>query len=98
VMIPFMSIPTIYTSPVAKQLSGGDLSPFIGFPVAALLYLYLARTIDVASEARVAQEQHSLLEAEAMAHEEIGEEEAFDVGARVVDEFEAAHVERHPSA
>jgi NCS1 family nucleobase:cation symporter-1 len=98
VMIPFMSIPTIYTSPVAKSLSGGDLSPFIGFPVAAILYMVLARTIDVASEARIALEQHELLEAEAMAHEEIGEEDAVEVGARVVDEYEAGRVERHPSA
>ena len=97
VMIPFMSIPTVYTSPVAKQLSGGDISPFIGFPVAALLYLWLARSIDVASEAKVAAEQHSLLEAEALKHEEIGEEPAFDVGARVVDELEDDTVERHPS-
>jgi nucleobase:cation symporter-1, NCS1 family len=97
VMIPFMSIPTIYTSPIAKQLSGGDLSPFIGFPVAALLYLWLARDIDVAAEAKIAAEQHDLLEAEALKHEEIGEEPAFDVGARVSDEFEGTTVERHPS-
>ncbi len=98
VMIPFMSIPTIYTSPVAKSLSGGDLSPFIGFPVAAVLYLLLARDIDVAGETRIALEQHALLESEALAHEEIGEEESFDVGARVADEFEAAHLQRHPPA
>ncbi|HTX10485.1 MAG TPA: cytosine permease [Solirubrobacteraceae bacterium] len=96
VMIPFMSIPTIYTSPIAKQLSGGDLSPFIGFPVAALAYLWLARDIDVAAETKIALEQHSLLEAEALKHEEIGEEPAFDVGARVADEFEDGTVERHP--
>ncbi|MBV9466296.1 MAG: hypothetical protein JO169_09275 [Solirubrobacterales bacterium] len=98
VMIPFMSIPTIYTSPVAKSLSGGDLSPFIGFPVAAILYLVLARDIDVAAETRIAVEQHALLEAEALAHEEIGEAQSFDVGARVSDEFEASRVERHPGA
>ena len=97
VMIPFMSITTIYISPVAKQLSGGDISPFIGFPVAALTYLWLARNIDVAAEAKVAAEQHSLLESEALKHEEIGEEPAFDVGARVADEFEDDTVERHPS-
>ena len=38
----------------------------------------------------MAEEQKDLLEREAMAHEEIGEEELpFDVGARVSDEFEA---------
>jgi NCS1 family nucleobase:cation symporter-1 len=97
VMIPFMSIPTIYTSPVAKQLSGGDISPFIGFPVAALLYLWLARDVDVAAEAKVAADQHSLLESEALGHEEIGEEPAFDVGARVVDDYADDAVQRHPS-
>jgi len=97
VMIPFMSIGTIYTSPVAKQLSGGDISPFIGFPVAAFVYLWLARSIDVDAEARVAVEQHALLESEALQHQEIGEEPAFDVGARVVDELEDDTVHRHPS-
>jgi hypothetical protein len=55
-----------------------------------------SRSIDVATEARVAAEQKDLLEAEAVAHEEIGEEPALDVGARVADEYEAANVERHP--
>jgi purine-cytosine permease-like protein len=96
-MIPFMST-TIYEGPVAKSLSGGDISPFIGFPVAALVYMWLARSVDVASEARIAAEQHALLEAEALKHEEIGEEDAFDVGARVSDEYEADRVERHPTA
>ena len=96
-MIPFMST-TIYEGPIAKHLSGGDISPFIGFPIAAGLYYLFSRSIDVASEARVAADQKDLLEAEAMAHEEIGEEPAFDVGARVSDEFEAARVERHPGA
>ena len=64
--------------------------------MAALLYLYLARDIDVASETKIAAEQHALLESEALKHEEIGEEPAFDVGARVADEFEDGTVERHP--
>src|SRR6185437_12724739 len=93
-MIPFMST-TIYEGPIAKHLSGGDISPFIGFPIAAGLYYLFSRSIDVASEARVAADQKDLLEAEAMAHEEIGEEPAFDVGARVSDEYEGARVERH---
>ena len=94
-MIPFMST-TIYEGPIAKHLSGGDISPFIGFPIAAGLYYLFSRSIDVAAEAKVAAEQKDLLEAEAMAHEEIGEEPAFDVGARVSDEFEGDRVERHP--
>jgi nucleobase:cation symporter-1, NCS1 family len=94
-MIPFMST-TIYEGPIAKHLSGGDISPFIGFPIAAGLYYLFSRSIDVASEARIAAEQKDLLESEAMAHEQMGEEPAFDVGARVSDEFEGGRVERHP--
>jgi NCS1 nucleoside transporter family len=95
-MIPFMNT-TIYEGPVAKSLSGGDISPFIGFPIAAGLYYLFSRSIDVAHEARVADEQKELLEAEATAHEEIGEEPAFDVGARVADELEpSGEVRRHP--
>jgi NCS1 family nucleobase:cation symporter-1 len=106
VMIPFMST-TIYEGPVAKSLSGGDISPFIGFPVAAILYYFLSRDIDVAREMEIADEQEALLEAEARAHEELGtiEEEDLldDVGARVADGLEpipgdGVGVERHPSA
>jgi nucleobase:cation symporter-1, NCS1 family len=90
VMIPFFST-TIYEGPVAKQLSGGDISPFIGFPVAALLYLWLCRGLDVEAETKIANEQRALLEAEARAHVELGalaaEDLLEDVGARVPDEL-----------
>lgn len=99
VMIPFMNT-TIWEGWVAKSLSGGDISPFIGFPVAAILYLLLARDIDVAAETKIAQEQQALLEAEALAHEETGtveDEEALDVGARLTDELPGdVGIERHP--
>jgi NCS1 family nucleobase:cation symporter-1 len=89
-MIPFFST-TIYEGPVAKSLSGGDISPFIGFPVAAILYLWLCRDIDVAAETKIADEQRALLEAEARAHVELGglaaEDLLDDVGARVPDEL-----------
>ncbi|HLH64405.1 MAG TPA: cytosine permease [Solirubrobacteraceae bacterium] len=107
VMIPFMST-TIWEGPVAKSLSGGDISPFVGFPVAAVLYYLLSRGIDVATEYRIAEEQEPLLEAEAIAHAELGSREERDllddVGARVADELELLGgegqigVERHPSA
>lgn len=108
VMIPFMNTTNIWEGPVAKSLSGGDLSPFIGFPVAAILYYLISRDIDVAHEFRIADEQEPLLEAEARAHEELGtaEEKGLldDVGAHVADELETlpgggdVAVERHPSA
>jgi nucleobase:cation symporter-1, NCS1 family len=56
VMIPFFST-TIYTGSVAKSLDGGDIAPFIGFPVAAVIYYFLARNIDVRSEAELARRQ-----------------------------------------
>jgi purine-cytosine permease-like protein len=104
-MIPFMST-TIWEGPVAKSLSGGDISPFVGFPIAAILYYLFSRDLDVASEFRVADEQEPLLEAEALAHQEVGagdEQLLGEVGARVADEIESVPgdgitVERHPSA
>ncbi len=90
VMIPFFST-TIYEGPVAHSLDGGDISPFIGFPVAAIVYYLISRNIDVAHEAQVAQEQSALLEAEAHAQVAVGtgasEDLLDDVGARVT-EFE----------
>jgi NCS1 family nucleobase:cation symporter-1 len=105
VMIPFFST-TIYEGPVAKSLSGGDISPFIGFPVAALSYYLLSRNIDVAAETAVADSQRELLEAEADQQVALGtiEEEDLldDVGARVADGLEptgdGVAIERHPSA
>jgi hypothetical protein len=90
VMIPFFST-TILEGPVAKSLDGGDISPFIGFPVAAILYLWLCRDLDVEAENKIADEQRALLEAEARAHVELGglsaEDLLDDVGARVPDEL-----------
>jgi NCS1 nucleoside transporter family len=55
-MAPFMST-TLYTGFVAKDLGGGDISPFIGFPVAAILYWVFCRNLDVQAEKRVAEQQ-----------------------------------------
>jgi nucleobase:cation symporter-1, NCS1 family len=55
-MAPFMST-TLYTGFVAKDLGGADISPFIGFPVAAILYWIFCRNLDVEAEKRVAEEQ-----------------------------------------
>jgi hypothetical protein len=97
VMIPFMST-TIYEGPVAKSLSGGDISPFIGFPVAAIVYYLASRDVDVdvdvEAEFAVADAQRELLEQEALAQEALAqealgtrEEEDLldDIGARVAD-------------
>lgn len=67
VMIPFFST-TIYTGPVASAIGGGDLSPFIGFPVSAVLYYLLCRDLDVEAEARLATRENEELEQEARLH------------------------------
>ena len=53
---PFMST-TLYTGFVANDLGGGDISPFIGFPVAAIVYWILCRNLDVQAETRIAEQQ-----------------------------------------
>jgi len=60
-MLPFLST-SKYTGFVAKALDGADISFFIGLPVAGLLYWWLARSIDVAAERRVADEEAAELE------------------------------------
>ncbi|HZD67591.1 MAG TPA: cytosine permease, partial [Actinomycetes bacterium] len=63
-MVPFFST-TIYTGPVASAVGGGDLSPFVGFPVASVLYYLLSRNLDVEAEARLATKENEELEQEA---------------------------------
>jgi nucleobase:cation symporter-1, NCS1 family len=55
-MAPFMST-TLYTGFVANSLGGADISPFIGFPVAAILYWIFCRNLDLPTEKRIAEEQ-----------------------------------------
>jgi NCS1 nucleoside transporter family len=55
-MIPFM-YSSLYHSVVGVALGGGDISPFIGFPVAAIVYWILCRNLDVETEHRIAEEQ-----------------------------------------
>jgi NCS1 family nucleobase:cation symporter-1 len=64
VMIPFFST-TLFTGPVASAIGGGDLSPFIGFPVASVLYYLFSRNLDVDAEARLSAQQIEELEREA---------------------------------
>ncbi len=62
VMIPFFSVGTLFTGWVAKALDGADISLFIGLPVSALLYWWLARSIDVAAETELAKAEAARLE------------------------------------
>jgi nucleobase:cation symporter-1, NCS1 family len=66
-MVPFFSTPS-FTGPVAKALNGGDISIFIGLPVAGGLYYLFARSIDLASERRLAEREQPELERLGPAH------------------------------
>src|SRR4051794_20429101 len=66
-MVPFFSTPK-FTGPVAKALDGADLSLFLGLPIAGGLYYWFARTIDVRSEAALAEREIDELERAAAAH------------------------------
>jgi NCS1 family nucleobase:cation symporter-1 len=62
-MVPFFNVGTLYEGVVAKALGGADISFFVGLPVAALLYFFFARSIDVTAETRVADAEAVALEA-----------------------------------
>src|SRR3954449_3209994 len=66
-MLPFLST-SVYTGVVAKALGGADISFFIGLPIAGGLYYWFARTIDVRSEAALAEREIDELERAAAAH------------------------------
>jgi purine-cytosine permease-like protein len=64
VMIPFFSVPNLYTGPVAAALDGADVAVFVGLPVSAVLYLVMARSLRLDHERQVAEEVDRALEAE----------------------------------
>jgi nucleobase:cation symporter-1, NCS1 family len=68
-MTPFFDVGTLYEGPAAKALGGADISFFIGLPVAGLLYYAFTRSVDVAAETRVAEEEAAQLERSAARHE-----------------------------
>jgi nucleobase:cation symporter-1, NCS1 family len=56
VMVPFM-VTTPFTGWGAKALDGVDISMFVGLPVAGLLYLWFCRSLDIAAEKRLVDEE-----------------------------------------
>jgi NCS1 family nucleobase:cation symporter-1 len=56
VMIPFM-VTVPFTGFIAAAWGGVDYSIFIGLPVAAVLYLVLCRSLDLATEQRMVEEE-----------------------------------------
>ena len=67
-MLPFLST-SKYTGFVAADLNGGDISMFVGLPVAGILYWVLARSVDVEGETRIAKAEAAELERLALAHQ-----------------------------
>jgi purine-cytosine permease-like protein len=61
-MVPFFSVPGLYTGAIAGALGDADISIFIGLPVAGILYFVLCRNLDVAAERRVEESQAAELE------------------------------------
>jgi len=67
-MSPFFVIGTWYTGFLGHKLNDVDISLFVGLPISGVLYYYLARTIDVAAETRVAEAEARELESVAAQH------------------------------
>jgi purine-cytosine permease-like protein len=61
-MVPFFSVTGLFIGPAATALNGADISFFVGLPVAGILYWVLSRSIDVAAESRIAEEEASELD------------------------------------
>ncbi|HEY1574813.1 MAG TPA: cytosine permease [Pseudonocardiaceae bacterium] len=61
-MVPFFSVGTLFEGPAAKALGGADISFFVGLAVAGGLYWLFSRSIDLAAEIRIAQEEDAELE------------------------------------
>ncbi len=53
-MVPFFSVGDLFTGFVAEKLNGADISLFVGLPVSAALYWWLARSLDLTAEAALA--------------------------------------------
>ena len=66
VMIPFFST-NLYVGPIANALGKADFSIFVGLPVSALVYYFLARNQDLTEERRLAMTEADALEAAAEA-------------------------------
>lgn len=61
-MTPFFDLGAFYTGFASKAMGGVDISLFIGLPVGAGLYWLFTRNLDVAAEARLADQQAAEIE------------------------------------
>ncbi len=61
-MVPFISLPDVFTGPIANAIGGADFSFAIGLIVAGGVYLIVARDIDFQKEAAARKESQFELE------------------------------------
>lgn len=54
---PFWVVGSWYVGPVARMLNSSDISFFVGLGLSAVIYLVLARSLDLAAEHRVEAEE-----------------------------------------
>ena len=62
-MIPFFSIGKFFQGPVARALGGADIAMLVGLPVAALVYVWTCRSMDLEADRRRALAADLTLEA-----------------------------------
>ncbi len=61
-MIPFFSLPGLFTGPIAALVGGADFSFAVGLVVAGVLYYLFSRNLDTAAEERARHESDRELE------------------------------------
>ncbi len=61
-MIPFISLPGVFTGPIANAIGGADFSFAVGLVVSGGLYFIVARGIDHDAEAKARAESQRELE------------------------------------
>lgn len=61
-MVPFISLPDVFTGPIANAIGGADFSFAVGLIVAGGVYLIVARDIDFQKEAAARKESQFELE------------------------------------
>jgi purine-cytosine permease-like protein len=59
--LPFFVLPDLYVGPAARALGGIDVGWLVGLVVSAVVYLWLSRSFDPASESRAIGDSERLL-------------------------------------
>jgi NCS1 family nucleobase:cation symporter-1 len=61
-MIPFFSLPGLFTGPIAESVGGADFSFLVGLVLAGGLYFLFSRGLDTAAEEEARQASQLELE------------------------------------